>query len=388
MVVCSRAERQQWADGNKSRARRAVCLAGVALALCVAFVASRPGIAFASSATISGAQALPPTPDGGGLNAVQCWAVGHCLAVGGSARGVLVDRLSGTRWSLVAAPNPGGGGGTPSLNGLSCIGSRWCLAVGSNRCGGPSAERWNGKSWSLVSIDLPECQSGVLTDVSCASRSFCMAVDSTGGAGGVGGGGIVVTWDGTSWLGYQNGPDNSPNDFLAVSCAAQDACAEVGYTAETPNTDSVVGWWNGHDWRLNEFASRPGFPGASSVSCPSVTFCMAVGSEFGTDYPDDAGLAIARNGSRWGREAYLLPLRNAVAVSCASRSDCVAVNYPADAGTGPATTFNGRSWRTTPSAFHASPAAISCPVSGWCMVVGGVINVSGLPVTPAAGTVR
>lgn len=367
-------------------ARPAVCLAGVALTLCIAFVAIRPGAAFASAATISGTQALPPTPQGGGLNAVQCWAVGHCLAVGGSARGVLVDRLSGTRWSIVHAPNPGSGGGTPTLNGLSCIGSRWCLAVGRNRCGGPAAERWNGKRWSLVSIDLPECQSGDLTDVSCASRSFCMAVDSTGGAGGIEGGGIIVTWDGTAWLGYQNGPDNSLNNFFAVSCAAQDACAEVGYTTYTDGDQyGTVGWWNGHSWRLHELNasdSNDGFAmGARSVSCPSVTFCMAVGLEYGTDYPDDAGLAIARNRSGWGREAHLSPLRNAVAVSCASRSDCVAIGTSA-------ATFNSRDWTTTASAFHADPAAISCPVSGWCMVVGALVNISGAPVTPAAASVR
>jgi hypothetical protein len=358
--------------------RRLIAVAVIGMVLSLPAAASAAG------------QALPPTPQGGGLNAVQCWAVGHCLAVGGSARGVLVDRLSGTRWSIVAAPNPGGGGGTPTLNGLSCIGSRWCLAVGRNRCGGPSAERWNGQRWSLVSIDLPECQSGVLTDVSCASRYFCMAVDSTGGAGGITGGGIVVTWDGTAWLGYQNGPANSPDNFFAVSCAAQAACAEVGYTGDTdadPDIYSMVGWWHGHDWRLDEFGSRPGFLGARSVSCPSVTFCMAVGFEYGTDYPDDAGLAIARNGSRWGREAYLSPLTNAVDVSCASRSHCVAINTDSLNGAS-AATFNGRDWTTTPSAFHASPAAISCPVSGWCMVVGDLVNESGIPVTPAAASVR
>jgi hypothetical protein len=344
------------------------------------------GMVLPLPAAASGAgQTLPPTPQGGGLNAVQCWAVRHCLAVGGSARGVLVDHLSGTRWSIVAAPNPGGGSGTPTLNGLSCIGSRWCLAVGRNRCGGPAAERWNGQRWSLLGIDLPVCRSGVLTDVSCASRSFCMAVDSEYGQ--------VVTWDGTAWLGYQttNTSNNSQNTLIAVSCAAHDACAEVGSTTDTDNgdTDSMVGRWNGHDWELDDLGgSNDGFGHATqSVSCPSVTFCMAVGPEYGLDYPDDAGVAIAWNGSRWGREAYLSPLTNAAAVSCRSRSDCVAINADSLNGTS-AATFNGRHWTTTPSAFHASPAAISCPVSGWCMVVGALINISGIPVTPAAASVR
>jgi hypothetical protein len=364
------------------RARRAAYLAGAALTLYVAFVAIRPAVAFASKATISGAQALPPTPQGGGLNAVQCWAPRHCLAVGGSARGVLVDRLSGTRWSLVAAPNPGGGSTTqqgPTLNGLSCIGSRWCLAVGSNRCGGLFAERWSGKSWSLVNVDMPACKGGAFADLSCASRSFCMAVEPREGE--------VVTWDGTGWrLAHEPGLYNS---FYAVSCAARDACAEVGSNAGS----NVVGWWNGHDWGVDDLNDDARFgPRLSSVSCPSVRFCMAVGSGAGDG--NQNGEAITWNGSRWGRPAYPSPLTGPVVVSCVSRAECVAINTmtslsasnPINATS--VATFNGSDWTRTTSAFHAYPTAISCPAIGWCMVVGYLLNLkTGNPLTPAAASV-
>jgi hypothetical protein len=343
------------------------------------------GMVLALPAAASGAgQALPPTPQGGGLNAVQCWAAGHCLAVGGSARGVLVDRLSGTRWSIVRAPNPGGGRGTPSLTGLSCLGSRWCLAVGINRCGGPAAERWNGKSWSLVNVDLPACKSG-FADVSCASRSFCMAVDQ----------GEVVTWDGSAWrLADEPSAPGLYNQFsfYAVSCAARNACAEIGADGFT---DNLVGWWNGHDWGVDAGVAgsyRFG-PNLDSVSCPSVRFCMAVGSG-ANDGQGDAGEAIEWNGSSWGHEGSPLALTNAVAVSCVSRADCVAVNATGctgleNANGTSAATFNGRGWTPTASAFHAYPTAISCPVIGWCMVVGELLNPkTGNPVTPAAASVR
>jgi hypothetical protein len=352
------------------------------------------GMVLALPAAASGAgQALPPTPQGGGLNAVQCWAAGHCLAVGGSARGVLVDRLSGTRWSIVAAPNPAGRGGeTPTLNGLSCIGSRWCLAVGSNRCGGPAAERWNGHRWSLVNVDLPACKIG-FTDVSCASRSFCMAVDSdataTDGA---------VTWNGTTWLDAAIPPvptGDGATDFVGVSCAARDACAGVGYWNYGFN--STVGWWNGDDWVLDQLDDNDGTPtgGMLSASCPSVTFCMAVGNQISGDENSDIGKAIAWNGSRWGRLAFPSPLMDAVAVSCRSRADCVAVDATGESSVGNAinatsvATFNGRDWTTTASALRAYPTAISCPVIGWCMVVGILLNPkTGNPLTPAAASVR
>jgi hypothetical protein len=52
-------------------------------------------------------------------------------------------------------------------------------------------------------------------------------------------------------------------------------------------------------------------------------------------------------------------------------------------------TFNGSGWTATPSAFRAYPNAISCPVVGWCMVVGVLLNPkTGSPVTPVAASVR
>ena len=361
--------------------------------LAVACVVGTLGVCALSAApaAASGAgRALPPTPHGGGLNAVQCWAVGHCLAVGGSARGVLVDRLSGTRWSIVAAPNPRGGSGTPALNGLSCIGSRWCLAVGSNRCGGPLAERWNGRRWSLVKVDLPACQSNGLSDVSCASRSFCMAVESNYYND------EIVTWDGSAW--QRADEPSAPGfynefSFYAVSCAARDACAELGTDAFA---DNVVGWWNGHDWVVNnEVAGSYRFgPSLDVVSCPSVRFCMAVG-DGSNDGEGDAGEALEWNGSSWGHERFPSPLTYPTAVSCVSRADCVAVNatnlgYGLRAGNGTSVaTFNGHGWRTTVSAFHAYPTAIACPVIGWCMVVGVLLNPrTGNPITPAAASVQ
>jgi hypothetical protein len=370
--------------------------------------ASVVGVALALPAVASGArQALPPTPRGGGLNAVQCSAVDHCLAVGGSARGVLVDRLSGRTWSLVPAPNPRGSGHAgPTLNGLSCIGSNWCLAVGSNRCDGPLAERWNGRRWSLVNVDLPACDENVwpvngLTSVSCATRSFCMAVDSTDGDLTD----ALVTWNGRSWRTWHafGGKPAADYAFGAASCAALDACAVVG--ASLRSSASVVGRWNGHGWRLHALDDGVPAEGSGSgmeyVSCPTVGFCMAVGSGYSPDGGPYGAAAIAWNGSGWGRETFpppianpdvQSPILNAVGVSCVSRTACVAVSPPLDSDTSPLQpwlgVFNGSRWKTASSAFHAYPKAISCPASGWCMVVGYLLKSSGEgPLTPAAASV-
>ena len=51
-------------------------------------------------------------------------------------------------------PTPGGGG----LNGVQCFaGIGRCLAVGGTGCLGPLAEVWNGRVWSVADAGLPAC---------------------------------------------------------------------------------------------------------------------------------------------------------------------------------------------------------------------------------------
>jgi hypothetical protein len=115
---------------------------------------------------------------------------------------------------------------------------------------------------------------------------------------------------------------------------------------------------------------------------------MAVGSA-----ADSA--AIAWNGSRWGHETFPPPLLKPLAVSCASRTECVAIlenDTPDTEGESlPVVTFNGSGWKTRASSFQmedGSPEAISCPVIGWCMVVGYLLNPKTLnPARPVAATV-
>jgi hypothetical protein len=209
-------------------------------------------------------------------------------------------------------------------------------------------------------------------------------------------GGEVVTWSGRAWRLAEEPTPGMYNayGFQALACPAPDACAEVG---EDGVGDNLVGWWNGHDWAVTD-GGVAGFyrfgPNLDSVSCASVRFCMAVGSGV-NDGEGDTGEAIEWNGSSWGHEGSPSALTNAVVVSCASRADCVAINATPSQTTlngtneTSAATFNGRGWTTTASAFHAYPEAISCPVAGWCMVVGYLLNPkTGNPVTPAAASVR
>lgn len=307
------------------------------------------GVLVAASPALAGGVAVryPPTPGGGGLNGVQCFGgIRSCLAVGGSSKGVLVDRLTGSAWSQVRAPDPHVRG-TATLISISCAGAGSCVAVGGNGCGGPLAEVWNGHVWSVADAGLPACRP-YLYSVSCASGTACMAVGGAcsatyfGNGPNLGGlnsvidcttfrGGVVERWDGRSWsaIKYKAPYPVSP---IGVSCPVRDGCAVVGVDS---SGESVVGWWNGS--RLSflglgdgSFASSRGGEAAaamSGVSCTSVHFCEAVGATQTNTFNPSAAEAITWNGRRWGPPTGP-PAQDGDlnAVSCVAAGDCVAID--------------------------------------------------------------
>jgi hypothetical protein len=57
----------------------------------------------------------------------------------------------GSDWSIVDSPNPGTA--NEILTGVSCASSSWCVAVGatpSDTGNKPLVEAWDGSSWSVV----------------------------------------------------------------------------------------------------------------------------------------------------------------------------------------------------------------------------------------------
>jgi hypothetical protein len=103
----------------------------------------------------------------------------HCVAVGGSGSGTLVESWNGRTWSVLESPNPEGSG-TPRLNGVSCVSARSCVAVGSDSTyEGPSqtlVETSKGGNWSIVPSANGASGASYLNGVSCVSSESCFAV--------------------------------------------------------------------------------------------------------------------------------------------------------------------------------------------------------------------
>jgi TIR domain len=185
--------------------------------------------------------------------------------------------------------------------------------------------------WSQAST-LTGSTSDMPIYVSCASPSFCVAVNS----------GIAFTFDGTRWSTPSNIDPTTSNGFNAVSCPSSSFCVAI-------EGDGDALTYNGSTW--SQPLSIDG-GGTFGVSCPSSTFCMAV---------DGRGYALTFNGHTWSQPLNIHDDGNVV--SCPSSSFCAAVTTGGDA-----LTFNGTSWsRPLKIDKNGLGNGISCWSSTFCV---------------------
>lgn len=282
-------------------------------------------------------------------NAGDCWMVGTKIEGKlGNQSAALVEHLAGGPWSAVGVPSPSG----VALNGVACRSASSCVAVGSRQTASDAAHAlgylWDGKSWSAMTAPAPKgALWSVLDSVSCPTATKCLAVgDAENGAKG-------------------------PGYFFA----------EV---------------LNGSSWSLSAMPNPDKFnmgnESALSISCPTATQCLAIGSalaytggQLGADFP--GGVAYSWSGSSWARlapprlqtpgypsgPAYVLN-----GVSCVATNDCwVAMEPPPPESPVSSPLSLGR-WEggqmsSAPVSLDAYLAGISCVKSNastWCIGLG------------------
>lgn len=232
-----------------------------------------------------------PGPPGGGLGAVSC-VQADCLATKETA----ASWWNGSTWRPVNVPLPSSlvAGG---ITDVSCTGTAHCLASGAYDsepcCLAPGrhiqipsdqiafAESWNGKALRLLK---PSGQG--LGSVSCVTASFCMTVGPD----------AAKLWNGTSWRGLAMPGSFGHPGLVAVSCASTVACMAVGDYVIKRGEHAVAAVWNGAGWRT---IALP-IPGIhlADVSCPTATWCVAVGYSY-QGQAATRTLAALWNGNRW-----------------------------------------------------------------------------------------
>jgi hypothetical protein len=306
--------------------------------------------------------------------------------------GPMVSTAHGASWHLqTVPPAPTQSQGSGQLNGVSCPSSRTCVAVGELGAvedlgpGTTLGELWNGSSWKQQSTPNVRGQyAQELEGVSCRSVTACTAVGFDTNGSGVGGP-LAERYNGKSWS-IQRAPADPGalyGAFHGISCPAATGCIAVGSERRGGNEIPIAARWNGSGWVRLSVPMPIGAPDASlaKLSCRSMTWCEAVGRAFGPI--SESGLAEHFDGRTWSRQSLPAATTKLSGVSCPSTRECFAVGE----GSGPgglgavADRYNGSAWtlRSTPAVPNADFSSLDsvycssarvCSASGWFEATG------------------
>lgn len=243
-----------------------------------------------------------------------------------------------SRWSDRTPPRDLTKQSDELLTDVSCTSASFCMAVGEYGQGveEPIAYRWASNQWSPVSVPMPQDASDAyLEGVSCTSATACTAVGYTKENGAILP--LVERWDGAKWVvqdtsrPFVGAPDSR---LLDVWCVSASECMAVGVmrTYEPWKWSTFSTRWSNGVWTP---ISTPILGGSESdwfghvlegVSCASPTFCMAVGRYFREPHATSPKVGALRwNGSSWVSHPPTSGVISLSSVSCPSSSFCVAV---------------------------------------------------------------
>ena len=324
---------------------------------------------------------MQPTPNPAGAEVssfagVACASISACTAVGSYTTSAgtpvtLAEDWDGTSWAIQATPNPAGATSS-SLAAVACTSADVCSAVGSevsgtNPAGANLAEQSASAVWTIA-VTPTASTAGPLAGVSCTDRTDCVAVGRRARNS------ETEIWNGIRWRMEPNHLTRVSLD--SVTCLSLSFCMAAGSTAAL---------WGGSTWASQAIALPPGSEGEfTGVSCSSTSACTLVGSDFlGALFQP----VIERwNGTSWSTQrapaspaaVYISTLLD---VSCASSTRCIAVGLAWTSGNDEfvpiAERWNGQSWsmQSVPnpgagSAGFARLNAVSCVSNGVCMAVG------------------
>lgn len=360
------------------RVRRRVLVVVAILALCV--VAT--GSAGATTRTDWALQRLAwPATNGvqkPTLIDVSCSAAHACMVVGNylsksDRDDSFADRWNGTTWSLVSMPSPKGAV-VSSLFSISCLTPTECTAVGYSPDPGPGtlAERWNGTKWVVEATPNPtEGSSDTFVSVDCPSANFCMAT----GYGRLKSGRwptFSESWNGHKWsLVSLPEPQGALRGIVsALWCHSASSCIAIGNYSAGQIGDlrfTSLSKWNGHTWSTQVFKAGLG-DYIEDLSCSSTVACTAVGYTAG-DHP---AVVLRWTGSTWSLQHVADASSKVTGISCRSTSACTAAGAASHRVW--AESWNGAIWAGSltpklPGEIEYN-VKVSCGSASSCMAIG------------------
>jgi hypothetical protein len=243
------------------------------------------------------------------VDAVSCTSPTFCMAVDASNAGGLGGHIfffNGHTWTYY------GQDGLP-MSSVSCTGPDFCEMLSFASDGSVGTATWNGKTVGNGSLDTylgfgPAPGQG---HVSCATSTFCIAVDELGNA---------FTYDGSAWS-KATALDPGVAAFLfGISCPTTTFCVAIDASGNEYS-------FNGTTWTPPASVDTAGQP--YTISCTVSHFCLM---------GDLSGNVATFDGATWSATSNVDPVSQAgtglTSVSCADAADCVALDWEGNALTG------------------------------------------------------
>jgi hypothetical protein len=348
------------------RAARASFAVSIALFLLLAVPGGHvtpAGAAPTSGWSIQPSPSVPGSP-WSGLLSVSCAGDGTCMAVGqyspsGGGIAPLAEHFDGSSWNLEIPADPTGSSAS-LLTGVSCATPTLCMAVGYSVAGSvvsPLVEMSDATTWRAVATPQPPDSSwAILQSIACTSRD-CIAV------GGFIKNGVDAQeqplserWNGRAWslIPTLNPHAENGSALTAVTCVAAGDCEAVGEFVFADVEQNVFAFgWNGRIWTFQHQPNPKGGEENSddSVGCIDASTCESVGS-FGDVHGLTHALGEGWNGTSWVKQDVPNPsgfqISELHGVACSS-PDCEAVgDWSASQFGFPSSTlaeqWNGTAW--------------------------------------------
>jgi hypothetical protein len=230
-------------------------------------------------------------------NGVWCASDTSCIAVGSHTQtflGVepLVEVLNGTTWTAVTSGLEPAGGIHGVLSSISCVSSTSCVAVGSYVLGGNNhvlVDTLSGGKWTASQAALPAgANTATASGIQCFSATSCLAVGTSNL------GSMVETLSGTTWSAMTL---HAGDTLTSLSCPGAGSCTAVGNTGNQAVAEVLAsGTWTR--------TVIPVAVGTTSIQLTGVSCttdgsgeCLAVGGYLGTSPDNKADHALVEFGS-------------------------------------------------------------------------------------------
>jgi photosystem II stability/assembly factor-like uncharacterized protein len=260
---------------------------------------------------------------------------------------------------------------TTYLYGISCATTSFCVAVGQHTINvSPYHDAVifvttnSGTTWSQPSLSTSGQGANLIT-VSCPTSSGCIAAGEAPGSDGSEPLILVTTDEGAAWT-PESGP-SSLEDVNSVSCVSMQQCVGVG-AGESGVGEAITTNNGGGSWTSENI---PNMSDPMGVTCRP-TMCVAVGGSSSGSTITAETATSSDGGIEWATSPYPAVTTYLRAVSCSTRSDCVAI---AESGQDLviSSKSGGDTWKTDSQPLAGGVLdGVSCPSSTFCEAVGDV----------------